>query len=220
MKINIIIRKKENACMKNKIKRILIVLLTIFTISSTYVTIFYPEIVTEAHPGRTDSKGGHKDKKNVSGLGSYHYHCGGNPAHLHTGGVCPYANTSTTTNTTTTSEKSAVTINDTTSSALNGTVTDNQTSIVSDECDNLIFSAQYYITRYPDLAIAIGYNSQDLYNHFIQYGIAEGRQGIETFNVQVYRDNNPDLVAAFGDNLMLYCYHYIQTGHNEGRICY
>src|SRR5574344_361303 len=44
-----------------------------------------------AHSGRTDSNGGHKDNKNKSGLGSYHYHCGGHPAHLHTNGVCPYA---------------------------------------------------------------------------------------------------------------------------------
>ena len=44
-----------------------------------------------AHPGRTDANGGHKDNKNKSGLGSYHYHCGGYPAHLHTNGVCPYS---------------------------------------------------------------------------------------------------------------------------------
>lgn len=44
-----------------------------------------------AHSGRTDSSGGHKDNKNKSGLGSYHYHCGGYPAHLHDDGVCPYA---------------------------------------------------------------------------------------------------------------------------------
>ncbi|MCG4715607.1 hypothetical protein L0P75_16385, partial [Faecalibacillus intestinalis] len=36
-----------------------------------------------------DSSGGHRDNKNKSGLGSYHYHCGGHPAHLHTNG-CPY----------------------------------------------------------------------------------------------------------------------------------
>ena len=45
---------------------------------------------TLAHSGRTDSNGGHKDNKNVSGLGPYHYHCGGHPAHLHDNGVCPY----------------------------------------------------------------------------------------------------------------------------------
>ena len=43
-----------------------------------------------AHSGRTDSSGGHKDNKNVSGLGYYHYHHGYGP-HLHPGGVCPYA---------------------------------------------------------------------------------------------------------------------------------
>lgn len=43
-----------------------------------------------AHSGRTDSSGGHRDNKNKSGLGSYHYHCGGYPAHLHTNGYCPY----------------------------------------------------------------------------------------------------------------------------------
>lgn len=48
-------------------------------------------LTAEAHQGRTDSNGGHHDYKNKSGLGSYHYHCGGNPAHLHTNGVCPYA---------------------------------------------------------------------------------------------------------------------------------
>lgn len=47
-----------------------------------------------AHSGRTDSSGGHKDNKNKSGLGSYHYHCGGYPAHLHDNGVCPYSSTS------------------------------------------------------------------------------------------------------------------------------
>lgn len=44
-----------------------------------------------AHSGRTDSSGGHKDNQNKSGLGSYHYHCGGYPAHLHANGVCPYS---------------------------------------------------------------------------------------------------------------------------------
>ena len=44
-----------------------------------------------AHPGRTDSNGGHHDYKNKSGLGNYHYHCGGNPPHLHPNGICPYA---------------------------------------------------------------------------------------------------------------------------------
>ncbi|MDR7856346.1 peptidoglycan-binding protein [Tissierella sp.] len=58
------------------------------------------------HSGRTDSSGGHKDNKNKSGLGSYHYHCGGNPPHLHKDGVCPYISSTTSTSTTKTSTSS------------------------------------------------------------------------------------------------------------------
>lgn len=80
--------------MKNKIKRLskIIALLGIL--------LAFPTTIL-AHSGKTDSSGGHKDKNNVSGLGSYHYHCGGYPAHLHDGGVCPYSSStksSTTTN--------------------------------------------------------------------------------------------------------------------------
>ena len=52
-------------------------------------------ITAEAHSGRTDARGGHRDNKNRSGLGSYHYHCGGHPAHLHPNGVCPYSGQTT-----------------------------------------------------------------------------------------------------------------------------
>lgn len=63
-------------------KKILLCLLTIL-LSAALVTSAI------AHSGRTDSAGGHKDNKNASGLGPYHYHHGYGP-HLHTGGVCPY----------------------------------------------------------------------------------------------------------------------------------
>ena len=42
-----------------------------------------------AHPGRTDSNGGHTDQS----TGEYHYHHG-YPAHQHPSGVCPYDHSS------------------------------------------------------------------------------------------------------------------------------
>lgn len=74
--------------------------------------------ITFAHSGRTDSNGGHKDNKNKSGLGSYHYHCGGHPAHLHTNGVCPYSSSSskTTKKSTKTNSKSSSSSSSSTSS--------------------------------------------------------------------------------------------------------
>ena len=62
--------------------------------SSSYLPTAPFQTTVEAHSGRTDSNGGHRDNKNVSGLGYYHYHCGGYPAHLHKNGVCPYTSSS------------------------------------------------------------------------------------------------------------------------------
>lgn len=42
-------------------------------------------VVVLAHPGRTDSRGGHTNHS----TGEYHFHHG-YPEHQHTGGVCPY----------------------------------------------------------------------------------------------------------------------------------
>ena len=42
-------------------------------------------ITVFAHPGRTDSQGGHTNHS----TGQYHFHHG-YPEHQHTGGVCPY----------------------------------------------------------------------------------------------------------------------------------
>ena len=67
------------------------------------ICVVLVSINSYAHSGRTDSNGGHKDNKNKSGLGSYHYHCGGYPAHLHSNGICPYKTKS---NTTSSSSKS------------------------------------------------------------------------------------------------------------------
>lgn len=71
--------------MKKRISALIIALLLLLTLS----------LAALAHPGRTDSRGGHRDNKNKSGLGSYHYHCGGYPSHLHPGGVCPYTSNNT-----------------------------------------------------------------------------------------------------------------------------
>lgn len=72
--------------------------ISIYTMTAMLAFSTVPGTV-QAHSGRTDSSGGHHDNKNVSGLGSYHYHCGGHPAHLHDGGVCPYSSSAATSDT-------------------------------------------------------------------------------------------------------------------------
>ncbi len=72
---------EEGLDLKMRKKKIVVALLCALTIGGS--------ITANAHGGRTDGSGGHKDNQNKSGLGSYHYHCGGNPPHLHNNG-CPY----------------------------------------------------------------------------------------------------------------------------------
>lgn len=81
-----------------------------------------------------------------------------------------------------------------------------------------VFSAKYYADKYADLKAAFGYNEAQLFNHFINHGMTEGRQASSTFNVQAYRTRYPDLQKAFGDNLPAYYQHYIHLGQKEKRI--
>ena len=50
-----------------------------------FIAVIILTLAVTAHPGKTDSKGGHYDRQN----GGYHYHHG-YPAHKHTNGECPY----------------------------------------------------------------------------------------------------------------------------------
>ncbi len=65
---------------KSRLHKILFCLILAFSFSCISI------ISAFAHSGDTDSSGGHID----SSTGKYHYHCGGNPAHQHTNGRCPY----------------------------------------------------------------------------------------------------------------------------------
>lgn len=99
---------------KNKKKIISIILIIL--------SVIFIEANTYAHSGRTDSNGGHKDNKNKSGLGSYHYHCGGHPAHLHTNGVCPYSSSSSSNKSSSSSNKKSQTKSTTTTKTQTTTV--------------------------------------------------------------------------------------------------
>lgn len=79
----------------------------------TLILIVSMSSFSNAHSGRTDASGGHRDNKNKSGLGNYHYHCGGHPAHLHTNG-CPHKNSNSVTNTTTSASQSSTSSSKTT----------------------------------------------------------------------------------------------------------
>ncbi len=81
-----------------------------------------------------------------------------------------------------------------------------------------IFDGDYYALMYPDVAAQSNGSELYLMNHYIYFGINEGRNPSATFNATDYMNNNPDLVAIYGDNMLGYVYHYVNAGQFEGRI--
>ncbi len=215
------------------LKRIIVALIICLTITTAIPTEFLnPTLTVEAHSGRTDRYGGHKDNKNKSGLGYYHYHCGGYPAHLHENGVCPYAGKNSASSSSSTNKSNAGTTNTTSNSSSSNknsnnnsqftTTTNNsktpEVKISDTSYDNVAFNALYYAKNNSDVYEACGDDAKALYNHFISSGITEGRQSSEKFSIFVYRDNNQDLVDTFGDDLIKYYDHFIEYGYNENRV--
>ena len=81
-----------------------------------------------------------------------------------------------------------------------------------------VFDANYYYSAYADLRSAVGNDKKLLLQHFITFGMKEGRRGNEEFDVKAYMQNNADLVEEFGtEDLTNYYLHYITSGKKEGR---
>ena len=89
---------------------------------------------------------------------------------------------------------------------------------VAPQISALIFDDDYYARRYPDLKTAGITTPMQLAEHFLRFGMAELRQGCETFSPTVYKKCNEDLRVAFGDNNPLYYQHYVNYGYKENRV--
>ena len=81
-----------------------------------------------------------------------------------------------------------------------------------------VFNPERYAIAYPDVAKAFGNDSEALWNHFVIFGLTEGRADINSdFNVFAYSSAYPDLKKACGDDLLAYYVHYVNFGIKENR---
>jgi len=81
-----------------------------------------------------------------------------------------------------------------------------------------VFNADYYAQANPDVAAALGGDSQLMLQHFATVGIREGRVACADFNIEKYIEYNQDLVPVLGtEDVSVYYLHYIQAGKAEGR---
>lgn len=89
-----------------------------------------------------------------------------------------------------------------------------KSTFIKDGIDySYVFEPKYYANRYKDLAINGVKTTEQLFNHFLTYGMKEKRQAISTFNVNAYAAYYEDLRNAFKYNWEEYYKHYCKIGH-------
>ena len=100
----------------------------------------------------------------------------------------------------------------------NSIVASGNKKINATQAKSVMFNATYYANTYSDLKAAFGYDANKLYNHYLTYGIKEGRTASPIFDPIFYLNNNDDLKRAFGSNNYVVAYnHWIEHGCSEGR---
>ena len=80
-----------------------------------------------------------------------------------------------------------------------------------------VLNADYYAAMNPDVAAKADGSYIYYLEHYIKYGVYEGRNASGTFNATDYMIKNPDLAAVFGNNMPAYVVHYVLSGKAEGR---
>ncbi|MBQ2445102.1 MAG: hypothetical protein II272_01545 [Oscillospiraceae bacterium] len=70
---------------------------------------------------------------------------------------------------------------------------------ISEELKPLVFDPEYYAEKYPELKAAYGTDEAQLYKHFVNYGLEEGRCASPYFDVRFYMNNN-------GEQLREHCH--------------
>ena len=81
-----------------------------------------------------------------------------------------------------------------------------------------VYDFNYYQQNNPDVAAAFGDDDIATLEHFMNYGMKEGRRASANFDVWAYGSKHPDLSVAFWLNMPEYYIHYINYGRAEGRI--
>ncbi|MGN0437425.1 MAG: N-acetylmuramoyl-L-alanine amidase [Lachnospiraceae bacterium] len=79
-----------------------------------------------------------------------------------------------------------------------------------------VYNVGYYAKKYTSLNKLYGYDDASYFNHFLKYGMKEGRQASEEFNVTYYKNRYVGLRNVYGSNLKNYYIHYIKAGKKDG----
>ncbi len=102
--------------------------------------------------------------------------------------------------------------------SLNDLRTDTQ-PVVPEEMKPLVFDATYYANKYSDVKNAFGSDEAKLYNHFLKYGIEEGRCASPYFDIKYYMSQNSAKMADYcKGNYEKGFDHFLTYAYEEGEL--
>ena len=81
-----------------------------------------------------------------------------------------------------------------------------------------VYNYEYYSSNNADLVAAYGNDRKAYLDHFLRWGMSEGRSGNSIFDPLSYFNLYPDLRLSYQGNLKQYYMHYLNFGRFEGRI--
>jgi len=86
------------------------------------------------------------------------------------------------------------------------------------EIEKSLYNAEYYAKANEDVAVALNNDPEALYQHWLNYGKAEGRNASMVFNAKYYLEVNQDVAAVVGAENYTGAYeHFVTSGLLEGR---
>ena len=80
------------------------------------------------------------------------------------------------------------------------------------EIEASLYDFEYYKMANEDVAVALGYDEEKMYEHWLNFGMAEGRNASMVFNAKYYLEVNPSVKAAVGNDYVAAYEHFVTTG--------
>lgn len=80
-----------------------------------------------------------------------------------------------------------------------------------------LFNQEWYLRHNPDVAEAFAEGLLDPLEHFLQYGMSEGRSPGPLLDIPYYLRHNPDVAAAVASGATTAYHHFLNFGMFEGR---
>lgn len=93
----------------------------------------------------------------------------------------------------------------------------NPTTVYNGVNYSTVYNYDYYLSNNPDVKRAFGGDENAVLQHFVLFGMAEGRRASASFDVKSYYNAYPDLRMGFGKDWKSYYLHYMNFGVNERR---